>query len=183
MPQLLLSSAINRSRTAGNVVGSRLGLYFIFLADKTNTSDELGSRGTKKKTKKKKPEIRAQDWEPLTPSSSRLQDPRNGCFFSWKTLPGKKAWYEASRTGTRMDPDNTAVTDIPEEQIILHFSTQKTLQCLMLKLQQCSDDNVVTGELPCLFPCVPGQIDEPGRRGADLKSYSLTISCYVLSFA
>lgn len=61
MPQLLLSSAINRSRTAGNVVGSRLGLYFIFLADKTNTSDELGSRGTKKKTKKKKPEIRAQD--------------------------------------------------------------------------------------------------------------------------
>lgn len=68
-------------------------------------------------------------------------------------------------------------------QIILNSSTQKVSQYLMLKLHQCSDDKVVAGELPCPFPCVPGQTDEPGRRGADLKSYSLTISCYVLSFA
>lgn len=49
MGQFLLSSAIIRNRTPGNVVGSRLGLYFPFLANKTNTNDELGSRGTEKK--------------------------------------------------------------------------------------------------------------------------------------
>lgn len=57
-----------------------------------------------------------------------------------------------------MDPANIAVTDTPEEQIILNFSTQKALQYPMLKLYQCSDDNVVTGEIPCPFTCVPGQM-------------------------
>lgn len=82
MGQFLLSSAIIRSRTPGNVVGSRLGLYFPLLADKTNTNDKVCSRGTEKK---KPTEIRAID-----SISIRLQDPRNRCFF-WKTLPGEKS--------------------------------------------------------------------------------------------
>lgn len=83
-----------------------------------------------------------------------------------------------------MDPANTAVTDTPEQQIILNISTQKASQHPMLKLQQCSDDNVLTGELPCPGTSVPGQTEEPGRRGADLKGYPLTISdrCLILCF-
>lgn len=157
----LLSSAISRSRTAGNVVGSRLGLYFPFPADKTNTNNELGSWGMQTKSPT---EIRAQDSEPLTSLSVRWQDPKEEMLFQLKKLPGKKVCYETSRTGSRMDPANTAVTDNPEQQNILNFATQKALQYLMLK-PQCSDDNVV-----------PGQTDEPGRRGADLKSSSLAIS-------
>lgn len=63
-----------------------------------------------------------------------------------------------------MDPANIAVTDIPEQQIILSISTQKALQYPVLKLQQCSDDNNVTGELPCPGTCVPGQTEEPGHK-------------------
>lgn len=133
--------------------------------------------------RKKPTEVRAQDAEPLTPSVLDYRIPGTDASLVGRHFQGKKARYEMSRAGTRMDPADAAVTDTPEQQISLHCSTQKALQYLMLKLQQCSDDNAVTGELPCPFPCVPGQTDEPGRGGADLKSYSLTISCCVLSFA
>lgn len=66
MRQFLLSSAIIRSRTAGNAVGSRLGLYFPFPADKISTNNELGTQKMAY-TEKKPTEIRAQDSEPLTP--------------------------------------------------------------------------------------------------------------------
>lgn len=132
---------------------------------------------------RKKPQRNhSSEFRAIDSTSSRLQDPRNRHCFSWKKLPGKNTWYEVSRTGTRMDPASIAVTDTPEQLTILDFSTQKALQYLMLKLHHCSDDNGVTGELPCPCTCVPGQTEEPGRRGADPKSYSLTFSdgCLIL---
>lgn len=87
MGQFLLSSPIIRNRTAENVVGSR-GLYFPFLADKTNTNNELGSRGTQEKNST---EIRAQDSEPLTPSVLGYRIPGTDASLVGRNFPEKKA--------------------------------------------------------------------------------------------
>lgn len=83
MGQLLLSSAIIRSRTPGNVVGSRLGLYFPLLADKTNTNDKLCSRGTEKKNPQRS--------EPLTPSVLDYRIPGTDASLVGRHFQGKKA--------------------------------------------------------------------------------------------
>lgn len=52
----------------------------------------------------------------------------------------------------------------------------------MLKLHQGLDDDVMTRKLPSLCTRVLGQTDESGRRVADLKSCSLTVTsrCLIL---
>lgn len=54
----------------------------------------------------------------------------------------------------------------------------------MMKLHQSLDDDILTRELPSSCTCVLGQIDKSGRRVANPKCYSLTVTfrCVILCF-